>query len=137
MIQVFCAKRGAGKTKRLIELANEHLSKAKGDSVYIDDDARRMMQLKGKIRFINTNELGVMDCDSFYGLLCGVISQNYDVENIYIDALSSIVTKNMSESAKLFGKLKEFSQKFNLNLYINLNCECSDELPDLIREYVA
>ncbi|EEH96890.1 hypothetical protein PMY56_02270 [Clostridium tertium] len=137
MIQVFCAKRGAGKTKRLIELANEHLSKAKGDSVYIDDDARRMMQLKGKIRFINTNELGVIDCDSFYGLLCGVISQNYDVENIYIDALSSIVTKNMSESAKLFGKLKEFSQKFNLNLYINLNCECSDELPDLIREYVA
>ena len=137
MIQVFCAKRGAGKTKRLIELANEHLSKAKGDSVYIDDDARRMMQLKGKIRFINTNELGVIDCDSFYGLLCGVISQNYDVENIYIDALSSIVTINMSESAKLFGKLKEFSQKFNLNLYINLNCECSDELPDLIREYVA
>ncbi|MDU7363074.1 MULTISPECIES: hypothetical protein [Clostridium] len=137
MIQVFCAKRGTGKTKRLIELANEHLSKAKGDSVYIDDDARRMMQLKGKIRFINTNELGVIDCDSFYGLLCGVISQNYDVENIYIDALSSIVTKNMSESAKLFGKLKEFSQKFNLNLYINLNCECSDELPDLIREYVA
>ena len=137
MIQVFCAKRGAGKTKRLIELANEHLSKAKGDSVYIDDDARRMMQLKGKIRFINTNELGVIDCDSFYGLLCGVISQNYDVENIYIDALSSIVTKNMTESAKLFGKLKEFSQKFNLNLYINLNCECSDELPDLIREYVA
>ena len=137
MIQVFCAKRGAGKTKRLIELANEHLSKAKGDSVYIDDDARRMMQLKGEIRFINTNELGVIDCDSFYGLLCGVISQNYDVENIYIDALSSIVTKNMSESAKLFGKLKEFSQKFNLNLYINLNCECSDELPDLIREYVA
>ena len=119
MIQVFCAKRGAGKTKRLIELANEHLSKAKGDSVYIDDDARRMMQLKGKIRFINTNELGVIDCDSFYGLLCGVISQNYDVENIYIDALSSIVTKNMSESAKLFGKLKEFSQKFNLNLYID------------------
>ena len=137
MIQVFCAKRGAGKTKRLIELANEHLSGAKGDLVYIDDDARRMMQLKGKIRFINTNELGVIDCDSFYGLLCGVISQNYDVENIYIDALSSIVTKNMSESAKLFGKLKEFSQKFNLNLYINLNCECSDELPDLIREYVA
>ena len=43
----------------------------------------------------------------------------------------------MSESAKLFGKLKELSQKFNLNLYINLNCECSDELPDLIREYVA
>ena len=136
MIQVFCARRGAGKTKRLIELANEHSNKAKGDSVYIDDDARRMMQLRGRIRFINTNELGVIDCDSFYGLLCGVISQNYDVENIYIDALSSIVN-SMSESTSLFRKLKEFSQRYNLNLYINLNCECTDELPDCIREYVA
>ncbi|EOR24669.1 MULTISPECIES: hypothetical protein [Clostridium] len=136
MIQVFCARRGAGKTKRLIELANEHSNKAKGDSVYIDDDARRMMQLRGKIRFINTNELGVIDCESFYGLLCGVISQNYDVENIYIDALSSIVN-NISESTNLFRKLKEFSQRYNLNLYINLNCECTDDLPDCIREYVA
>ncbi len=136
MIQVFCARRGAGKTKRLIELANEHSNKAKGDSVYIDDDARRMMQLRGRIRFINTNELGVIDCDSFYGLLCGVISQNYDVENIYIDALSSIVN-SISESTSLFRKLKEFSQRYNLNLYINLNCECTDELPDCIREHVA
>ncbi len=136
MIQVFCARRGAGKTKRLIELANEHSNKAKGDSVYIDDDARRMMQLRGKIRFINTNELGVIDCESFYGLLCGVISQNYDVENIYIDALSSIVN-NISESTNLFRKLKEFSQRYNLNLYININCECTDDLPDCIREYVA
>ena len=54
MIQVFCAKRGSGKSKKLINLANESLLKAKGDCVYIDDDARRMRQLKGKIRFIDT-----------------------------------------------------------------------------------
>lgn len=137
MIQIFCAKRGAGKSKKLIEFANERSLMAKGDSVYIDDDARRMMQLKGKIRFVDTNELGVVDCESFYGLLCGVVSQNYDLENVYVDALSNIVNKNISESINLFKKLKEFSQKYNLNLYINLNCECLEELPDFIKEYVA
>ena len=137
MIQIFCAKRGAGKSKKLTELANERSLMAKGDSVYIDDDARRMMQLKGKIRFVDTNELGVVDCESFYGLLCGVVSQNYDLENVYVDALSNIVNKNISESINLFKKLKEFSQKYNLNLYINLNCECLEELPDFIKEYVA
>ena len=137
MIQIFCAKRGAGKSKKLIELANERSLMAKGDSVYIDDDARRMMQLKGKIRFVDTNELGVVDCESFYGLLCGVVSQNYDLENVYVDALSNIVNKNISESINLFKKLKEFSQKYNLNLYINLNCACLEELPDFIKEYVA
>ena len=40
MIQVFCARRGSGKTKRLIELANHQQAIAKGDSVYIDDDSK-------------------------------------------------------------------------------------------------
>ncbi len=137
MIQIFCSKRGAGKSKKLIELANERSTMAKGDSVYIDDDGRRMLQLKGKIRFVDTNELGVEDCESFYGLLCGVVSQNYDLENVYVDALSNIVNKNISESNDLFKKLKEFSQKYNLNIYINLNCECVEELPDFIKEHVA
>ncbi|MBE6055281.1 MAG: hypothetical protein E7212_15530 [Clostridium sartagoforme] len=137
MIQIFCSKRGAGKSKKLIELANERSLMANGDSVYIDDDARRMLQLKGKIRFIDTNELGVVDFESFYGLLCGIVSQNYDVENVYVDALSNIVNKNISESINLFKKMKEFSQKYNLNIFINLNCECLEELPDFIKEYVA
>ena len=137
MIQIFCSKRGAGKSKKLIELANERSTMAKGDSVYIDDDGRRMRQWEGKIRFVDTNELGVEDCESFYGLLCGVVSQNYDLENVYVDALSNIVNKNISESNDLFKKLKEFSQKYNLNIYINLNCECVEELPDFIKEHVA
>ncbi|WP_066890689.1 hypothetical protein [Clostridium nigeriense] len=137
MIQVFCSKRGAGKSKKLIELANDRSLMSKGDSVYIDDDARRMMQLKGKIRFIDTNDLGVVDCDSFYGLICGIISQNYDIENVYVDALSNIINRNILESNNLFKKLKEFSKRYNLNIFINLNCECMEELPDFIREYVA
>lgn len=137
MIQIFCSKRGAGKSKKLIELANERTLISKGDSVYIDDDARRMRQLNRKIRFIDTNELEVVDTNSFYGLLCGIVSQNYDVENVYIDALSNIINRNIPESINLFKKLKEFSQRYSLNIFINLNCECIDDLPDFIKEYVA
>lgn len=137
MIQIFCSKRGAGKSKKLIELANERTLISKGDSVYIDDDARRMRQLNRKIRFIDTNELEVVDTNSFYGLLCGIVSQNYDIENVYIDALSNIINRNIPESINLFKKLKEFSQRYNLNIFINLNCECIDDLPDFIKEHVA
>ena len=137
MIQIFCSKRGAGKSKKLIELANERILISKGDSVYIDDDARRMRQLNRKIRFIDTNELDGIDIDSFYGLLCGIVSQNYDIENFYIDALSNIVNRNIPESINLFKKLKEFSQRYSLNIFINLNCECIDDLPDFIKEHVA
>ena len=112
MIQVFCARRGSGKTKRLIELANHQQLEAKGDSVYIDDDSRPMLQLNRSIRFIDTMEYGVRDCSDFYGMLCGIISSNYDIEN-------------MKEPHKRFN-LKEL---YNKNIYIaSTNQPLLDEL---------
>ena len=57
MIQVFCNKRGSGKTKRLIDLANSKLARAKGDSVYIDDDLRYITQIDRRIRLVATKEV--------------------------------------------------------------------------------
>lgn len=137
MIQVFCARRGSGKTKRLIELANNQYLESKGDSVYIDDDSRPMFQLKNGIRFVETNEYYVRDCDSFYGMICGIISSNYDIENIYIDGLSNIVNCKMKEATELFKKIAGITERFGINVYININVDNSEELPECIREYVA
>ena len=137
MIQVFCAKRGSGKTKRLIELANHQQINSKGDSVYIDDDSRPMLQLSRGIRFVNTKEYYVNDCNSFYGMICGILSSNYDIENIYIDGLSNIVKCTMKESTELFKKIAGITEKFGINVYINVNVDSSEEVPDCIKEYVA
>ena len=137
MIQVFCARRGSGKTKRLIELANHHHEEAKGDSVYIDDDSRPMLQLRSGIRFVDTNEYFVEDCNSFYGMICGIISSNYDIENIYIDGLSNIVRCTMKETSELFKKIAGITSRYGINVYINVNIDSNEEVPESIREYVA
>ena len=137
MIQVFCARRGSGKTKRLIELANHQQITAKGDAVYIDDDSRPMLQLARGIRFVDTNEYNVDDCQSFYGMLCGIISSNYDIENIYIDGLSNIVRCTMKDSTELFGKIAGLTDRFGVNVYININVDNAEEVPSCIKEYVS
>lgn len=137
MIQVFCASKGAGKTKKLIELANRQLKDAKGNSVYIDTNSKNRLQLKTNIRFINVTELGVFDFEGVYGLICGIISQNYDVEKIYIDHLSNTLNLINETSISLFTRLKEFSQNFNVDLYINLRCDNKEDIPYFIREYIA
>lgn len=136
MIQVFCNKRGSGKTKELINLANSQLANAKGDSVYIDDDSSYIRQIDRRIRFISTDEFGINDCDGFYGLLCGIISENYDVENIYIDGILNIVSCSVRETSCLFRKVLSLSERFGLNIYVNINFE-EEEVPEFIREYVA
>lgn len=136
MIQVFCNKRGSGKTKNLIDLANSQLCKAKGDSVYIDDDDSYTTQIDRRIRFISTKEFDILDYQGFYGMLCGIISENYDIENIYIDGVFNIESSMLKDSAKWFKKIYELSKKFAINVYMNINYE-KQEIPDFIRQYVA
>ena len=136
MIQVFCNKRGSGKTKRLIELANTDLARAKGDSVYIDNDLKYIRQIDRRIRFVATKEFEIEDYEGFYGLLCGIISENYDIENIYIDGVFTIETSSIKESAYWFKKIYKLSSKFKINVYMNVDYE-KKEIPDFIREYVA
>jgi len=136
MIQVFCNKRGSGKTKRLIELANTDLARAKGDSVYIDNDLKYIRQIDRRIRFVATKEFEIEDYEGFYGLLCGIISENYDIENIYIDGVFRIESSSIKESAYWFKKIYKLSSKFKINVYMNVDYE-KKEIPDFIREYVA
>lgn len=136
MIQVFCNKRGSGKTKKLISLANEQVSTSKGDSVYIDNSSKYIRQINSKIRFVSTKEFNVKSHQSFYGLLCGILSENYDIENIYIDNVLDEVINSSSECESWFVRIFELAKNFKLNMYININYE-EREIPNFIKEYVA
>lgn len=135
MIHVFCSERGSGKTKMLIDLANDNVQFARGDSVYIDDDSRPMLALNRRIRFISTEDFGLKDYESFYGFLCGLISENYDIEYIYVDGLSNIVRgKDLLSANPLFEKINELSRRYEVKFFINLNHKC-DDVPEFIKQY--
>lgn len=136
MIQVFCNKRGSGKTKALIDLANVKAGESKGDVVYIDDDSRPLLQLDRKIRFITTDEFSLKDYESFYGFLCGVISEDYDIDNIFIDGLFNIVKGEINDAAHLFSMLEKLCQKYSLNIFMTVNNEKTD-IPEFMKKYVA
>ena len=53
MIQVIAGKKGSGKTKRIIDMANQASQESKHDIVFIDDDNRYMFDLRHEVRFIN------------------------------------------------------------------------------------
>lgn len=136
MIHVFCNKRGSGKTKALIDLANEKVLNAKGNTVYIDDDNGPLLALNRKIRFISTDEYNLKNENSFYGFLCGIISEDYDIDTVFVDGLFNIINGKVEEAAHLFMHLENLSQKHNIEFYININNEDA-EMPEFIRKYVA
>ena len=74
MVQVIYGKKGSGKTKRLIDLANEAVKEEQGDVLFIDDDNRYIFDLRHEIRFINAGDYGVRSAQMFGGFICGLLA---------------------------------------------------------------
>lgn len=136
MIQLYCGRKGSGKTKALINLANEKVQSCEGTMVYIDDDKKMFLELDRKLRFISTDEYYLEEFSEFYGLLCGIVSQDYDIEAIFVDGLLNIVGKNITEAEELIDKLEKLFGKSKVELYINVSIK-GEEVPEFLKKYLT
>ena len=95
MLKIIYGKKGSGKSQQLVDAANSEVKTAKGDILYIDDNARRMYDLRHEVRFVDTSEYGIDSQDKLYGLICGMLASNYDVSAIYVDSIKNVTDKNL------------------------------------------
>lgn len=137
MIQVFCSKRGSGKSKRLIEMANEHSSNTSGHVVFLDDDNGPMYSLERSIRFISTKEYELKSLEGLCGFLCGILSGDYDISEIFIDGIANIVDVDAVKDQEAFKILEELCSRFNIDIYMTLNEEAYNPVPDYIKKYIS
>ena len=80
MIEIIAGEKGKGKTKVLLDKVNEAVKTVGGSIVYLDKSQKHMYELNNKIRLINVNDFLIDNCDEFLGFICGVISQDHDLE---------------------------------------------------------
>ena len=135
MIQLIYAKKGSGKTKRLIDLANAELNSTYGDVVFIDDDKRYMYDVAHQARFVDVKDFGIDSGDALYGMLCGMVSQNYDIEAVFIDAFLKIVKLDVEELKELIGKIEALSEKNGFKAVIIISADPA-QAPDFLKQYI-
>ena len=82
MIQLIVGAKGKGKTKHLLEKVNNAVKTVDGNIVYLDKNAKHMYELKNRIRLINTSEFPFTSTDEFIGFLCGIVSQDHDLQEL-------------------------------------------------------
>lgn len=135
MIKIIAGEKGEGKTKKLIEMANEAAKTAKGHVVFIDDDNRHMYDLHYNIRFVKTN-YKMDDQRILFGFICGILSQDSDIEQIYIDGLHNIVTNLTAEDISAFvTELEGISASENVDFNLIISGK-TDALPENAKKYV-
>ncbi len=136
MVQVIYGKKGSGKTKRLIAMANEDGLNAKGSVVFVDKNKDYMVDVKRPVRFVLSTEYGISSDDMLYGFLAGALSQNYDIEAVYVDALARITNKTAEELQGFFEKLDKLGADNNVKFVLNVGGD-SDESPEYLKQYIV
>jgi chromosomal replication initiation ATPase DnaA len=134
MIKVLYGPKGTGKTKLLVSSANKKSQEAQGAVVFIDDSTKLMYDLKHEVRFVNVSEFPKLNNDGFFGFLCGILSQNYDIEGIFIDRLNFITKENMQDFEGFFKKLDQLEQKTKTEFFITFN-GLIEEMPAFLNKY--
>ena len=89
-IKLIYGPKGCGKTKKLVDLANQSVSTAKGDLVYIDKDNSRMHDLEHAIKLVDSSEYDVRCEKTFPAFVKGILAGNYDIEKIYFDDFEEV-----------------------------------------------
>mgnify|MGYP000079276686 CR=1 FL=1 len=136
MIKVIYGKKGTGKTRFLVENANELAQNKYGDVVFINNTNQIMYDLHRDVRLINVSEFPVEGEEWFIGFICGVISQNYDIKWIFIDDISYILKKEPDTLQELFSKLKKIAHEFNVEFTISI-CMEKENVPEFLNEYLV
>ena len=135
MIKVIYGRKGSGKTKRIIDMANMAVKEHDGDLVFIDDDNRYMFDLRHEIRFINATEYQVISPDMFLGFLSGIVATNYDMSLLFIDGFLRIVQANIGDLGDFFARLDAMAQQHNLTVIISCSGD-PEAAPDFLHPYI-
>ncbi len=135
MIKLIIGNEGTGKTMKLLDLANNAVTQAKGNLVYLDKNGRHMFEINNKIRLIDVSEFSFSDADEFFGFVCGILSQDRDIEAMFFDSFLKLANISKEDAAKELEKFDALGKKYNIDLCIALSAEESD-IPESLRSSI-
>ena len=134
-MKIIYGPKGTGKTKIIIDSANETLETAKGHIVYITDSRKNSINLKYQIRFLDTSEFDIQGQDGFRGFLKGIVAANGDNEYIYLDGIARIAGKPLSDLSNIFEAMEKLEKDFGVKFVLTCSA-AKEDLPDFVLKHV-
>ena len=128
MITLIIGNKGSGKTKKLIQQANEAVEKSNGNVVVVEKGTKLTYDITHKARLIDTDQYGIKGFDSFYGFISGICAGNYDVTDILIDSTLKIGGRDMDALADFLEKASKLAEQTETRLTLSESADES-ELP--------
>jgi len=135
MVQLIVGKKGKGKTKQLLDKVNSEVKDVSGSIVYLDKSTKHMYELNNKVRLIDVSRYMIENADEFLGFVCGIISQDHDLEQMYFDSFLKIAVLEDKDISAVIEKLDKMSDFFQVDFILSVSMDES-ELPEAVKDKI-
>ena len=129
MLQIIAGSKGKGKTIYLLDKANKSIKETKGTIVYIDKNNKHMHELSNQIRLIDASEYPIRSYNAFIGFVCGIISQDYDLEELYLDSFLKISHLEGMDISAAITELNDIAEKNHVTIILSISMD-EQNLPE-------
>lgn len=135
MVQIISGKKGKGKTKILLNKANDAVKATEGSIVYLDKSSKHMYELSNKIRLINVLDYDIDSYEKFLGFIAGIIASDHDLEQLYLDSflkLSNLEGEDITEAVQFLDKIGSLN---SVTFILSVSADEAD-LPEAVKKYI-
>ncbi len=115
MVELIVGKKGKGKTKVLLDKVNGAVKDANGSIVYLDKSTKHMYELNNKVRLIDVSGFPVKNADEFVGFICGILSQDHDLEQVYLDSFLTTAKLEGKDATGTLDQLSAIGETFKVS----------------------
>ena len=126
MIKYILGAKGSGKTRWLIENANEDMKKDDSNIAFVEVDDDHIFSLDYNVRLINATDYRLNNVESFYGFICGLLAMDYDLHKTYIDGIYKVLHLNIEDLEYMLSKLSKIPDIEQKEIYINVDYTMED-----------
>ena len=110
----------------MLDKVNKEIQDVTGNVVYLDKNTRHMFELNNKIRLINCSDYLLDSADAFVGFVSGIISQDHDLQKMYLDSFMKVANVEADGVEAVLKKLEVVSEKFKVDFVISVSVTESD-----------
>ena len=136
MVELIVGKKGKRKTKVLLDRVNGAVKEANGSIVYLDKSTKHMYELNNKVRLIDVSSYPLKNADEFVGFICGIISQDHDLEQIYLDSFLKVSKLEDADVTDTLDQLDKIGEKYGISIVVSISLD-KEEIPEALQDKIA
>lgn len=135
-MKLLAGVKGTGKTKMLVEEVNRVCEHSNGEVVFIEIGKGLTFDVNYRVRLVDTNEYGISGGKSLYGFVCGILSANYDITEVFIDGAFKLCEHRVEELEDFLLRINQVMTRNNIDCTITASVDPA-LLSEPVRAFLA